>query len=207
MGERDRGSRDSSYKRDRSRSPTRRRHSSPSNDSRRSRSVKSQSSHRHSEQRSRDLAHARDLLAKITETSDRDHVALIAIIREVIQRALMIAAQVEANLIKVEKKMTKTKTRKKKLCLYRILDERDSKRKSKKSKSKDKSRSKSKNKDKKKFYIKRKSKRRSSLSDDDSNPRSAITGKKLKLKIRKTADDKERDQNRSHLLDFLNSAF
>ncbi|KAI8371435.1 uncharacterized protein BYT42DRAFT_616526 [Radiomyces spectabilis] len=42
---------------------------------------------------------------------------------------------------------------------------------------------------------------------DSAERRSAITGKKIKLKIRKTSDDKERDQNRSNLLQFLNSAF
>ena len=35
---------------------------------------------------------------------------------------------------------------------------------------------------------------------------SMITGKKIKMKIKKTKKDKERDWNRAELLEFLNSA-
>ncbi|SAM09013.1 hypothetical protein [Absidia glauca] len=89
-------------------------------------------------------------------------------------------------------------------------DEKRHKKKSKKSSSRSSS-SKSK---------KKKSKRRKSDSDDDDSSdddgdhrRNPITGKKvdliltIKLKIHKTSDDKRRDENRSNLLDFLNSAF
>ncbi|XP_048456561.1 protein FAM133-like isoform X1 [Rhincodon typus] len=41
---------------------------------------------------------------------------------------------------------------------------------------------------------------------DRSDTYSMITGKKIKMKVKKTKDDKERDRNRAELLQFLNSA-
>ena len=37
--------------------------------------------------------------------------------------------------------------------------------------------------------------------------RSIITGKVIKLKVKKTAADKEREANRKHLLQFLNAQY
>ena len=37
--------------------------------------------------------------------------------------------------------------------------------------------------------------------------RSVITGKKLKLKVKKTSADREREQNRQQLLHFLNAQY
>ncbi|KAJ3034543.1 hypothetical protein HDV00_004956 [Rhizophlyctis rosea] len=55
---------------------------------------------------------------------------------------------------------------------------------------------------------KRKKEKRAESSDSDSSAdsvhRSAITGKKLKLKVKKTTDDRVRDVNRSQLLSHLN---
>ncbi|XP_069787463.1 corepressor interacting with RBPJ 1 [Narcine bancroftii] len=41
---------------------------------------------------------------------------------------------------------------------------------------------------------------------DKSDKYSTITGKKIKMKVKKTRGDKERDRNRAELLQFLNSA-
>ncbi|KAG2176100.1 hypothetical protein INT44_000579 [Umbelopsis vinacea] len=50
------------------------------------------------------------------------------------------------------------------------------------------------------------SRRRRSPSEEEDR-RNPITGKKIKLKVHKTSDDKNRDSNRSQLLQFLNSTF
>ncbi|KAG0223653.1 hypothetical protein BGX31_008380 [Mortierella sp. GBA43] len=60
----------------------------------------------------------------------------------------------------------------------------------------------------KKSKSKRHRRRSHSSSDDsDGNPRSAITGQKLKLKIAKSSEDKKRDKNRGSLLEFLNASY
>lgn len=41
-------------------------------------------------------------------------------------------------------------------------------------------------------------------SDDDA-PRSAISGKKIRMKLERTKEQKKRDKNRKTLLEFLNS--
>jgi hypothetical protein len=41
----------------------------------------------------------------------------------------------------------------------------------------------------------------------DDERRSVLTGKKIKLKVKKDKGDHERDANRKDLLQFLNSAF
>ncbi|XP_039594460.1 uncharacterized protein si:ch211-22i13.2 [Polypterus senegalus] len=43
------------------------------------------------------------------------------------------------------------------------------------------------------------------LNEKKKNEYSMITGKKIKMKVKKTKMDKERDKNRAELLDFLNS--
>ncbi|KAH8549425.1 hypothetical protein BGW37DRAFT_541907 [Umbelopsis sp. PMI_123] len=53
---------------------------------------------------------------------------------------------------------------------------------------------------------KHRSRRRRSHSSEEDR-RNPITGKKIKLKVHKTSDDKNRDSNRSQLLQFLNSTF
>jgi len=47
------------------------------------------------------------------------------------------------------------------------------------------------------------------MEEDSSSDvqRSAITGKKLKLKVKKSSTDKVREANRGDLLKFLNAAF
>ncbi|MGH0118054.1 UNVERIFIED_CONTAM: hypothetical protein FKN15_052059 [Acipenser sinensis] len=45
------------------------------------------------------------------------------------------------------------------------------------------------------------------LNDKKSDKYSMITGKKIKMKVKKTKKDKQRDKNRAELLDFLNSTF
>ncbi|KAG0313946.1 hypothetical protein BGZ97_009751 [Linnemannia gamsii] len=54
---------------------------------------------------------------------------------------------------------------------------------------------------------KRHRRRSYSSSDSDDNPRSAITGQKLKLKVAKSSEDKKREKNRGSLLDFLNASY
>ncbi|EDV29102.1 uncharacterized protein TRIADDRAFT_52637 [Trichoplax adhaerens] len=41
----------------------------------------------------------------------------------------------------------------------------------------------------------------------DEDQRSAVSGKKMKLKIKKSTEDKQREKNRQELLNFLNSQF
>ncbi|RXM33703.1 hypothetical protein EOD39_5245 [Acipenser ruthenus] len=43
------------------------------------------------------------------------------------------------------------------------------------------------------------------LNDKKSDKYSMITGKKIKMKVKKSKKDKQRDKNRAELLDFLNS--
>ncbi|KAF9199938.1 hypothetical protein BGZ49_009891 [Haplosporangium sp. Z 27] len=47
----------------------------------------------------------------------------------------------------------------------------------------------------------------SSSDESDGNPRSVITGQKLKLKIAKSSKDKKREKNRGSLLEFLNASY
>ncbi|KAI9003657.1 hypothetical protein BC832DRAFT_593067 [Gaertneriomyces semiglobifer] len=55
----------------------------------------------------------------------------------------------------------------------------------------------------------KKSKRKNSAasSDDDDIRVSVITGKKIKLKVHKTVDDKVREKNRNQLLQHLNQMY
>ncbi|KAI9201880.1 uncharacterized protein BJ171DRAFT_584776 [Polychytrium aggregatum] len=63
-------------------------------------------------------------------------------------------------------------------------------------------------KDKKKKSKKSKKESSSDSSDGDSDgPRSAITGKKIKLKVSKSSEDKARDKNRQDLLLHLNQMY
>ncbi|MED6257582.1 hypothetical protein ATANTOWER_027270 [Ataeniobius toweri] len=43
------------------------------------------------------------------------------------------------------------------------------------------------------------------LKDRDKGKYSMISGKKIKMKVKKSKKDKQRDKNRAELLDFLNS--
>lgn len=69
-----------------------------------------------------------------------------------------------------------------------------------------------------KSKLKKKARRRSSsekragpvqlskyMKDHDDAQRSAVTGKIIKLKVKKSTKDKERDLNRKQLLEFLNN--
>ncbi|KAJ3476257.1 hypothetical protein NLI96_g11279 [Meripilus lineatus] len=63
-----------------------------------------------------------------------------------------------------------------------------------------------KDKDKDRGGRKRKEKHRAAERSGEER-RSVLTGKKIKLKVHKGADDIERDANRADLLQFLNSAY
>ncbi len=47
----------------------------------------------------------------------------------------------------------------------------------------------------------------SSDDDDDKGPRSVISGKRIKLKVKKDRQDKIRDRNREQLLHFYNNMY
>ncbi|KAG0266347.1 hypothetical protein BG011_002466 [Mortierella polycephala] len=83
-------------------------------------------------------------------------------------------------------------------------DYRSSNRKRRKHK---RSRSHSRSRSKKSKHKRHRRRSSSSSEDSDDNPRSAITGKKLKLKVVKSSEDKKREKNRTNLLDFLNASY
>ncbi|KAJ3555311.1 hypothetical protein NM688_g2647 [Phlebia brevispora] len=70
--------------------------------------------------------------------------------------------------------------------------------------SRHRSRERERDRDKKHRDKKKKDKHRSEKHSEER--RSVLTGKKIKLKVHKSAADLERDANREHLLQFLNSA-
>mmetsp|Transcript_28636 Transcript_28636/g.80651 ORF Transcript_28636/g.80651 Transcript_28636/m.80651 type:complete len:183 (+) Transcript_28636:443-991(+) len=75
--------------------------------------------------------------------------------------------------------------------------------KSSKRKDKDKDRHKSKSSDEKKSKSKSKKRDR----EDDGTKYSVLSGKKIKLKVHKSKDDKLREKTREHMLEMLNSRF
>merc|ERR1711976_412019 len=89
--------------------------------------------------------------------------------------------------------------------MHKSSKRKDKERKSERGRSEEE-RKRKKGKDKDKKHSKSKSKSRKRDRDDDSNY-SIVSGKKIKMKVHKSKDDKVREKTRQHMLEMLNSRF